>query len=292
MRRPTPPLAAPPRRDGGAVVDRLGGAALAGLLALAGCAAAEARPAAIPVAAAAPGAAGTFGLIPGESLTFDLRIGGLQAGDATLAVGQPGLIDGHHALVVTSRARTTGAVALIKPIVDQATTTIDVDTGAPLRLEAVVENGDKSYTASGTFLGSRADLAVTRPGDRGPSHVRFDLRGQPAYETHAAMAQLRGWRAPAGTRRTVWVIGGRRLWRVDLTFAGSETVGTALGNRRAIRLSGQAYRARGDLSVESREPGRTFDVWVSDDADRVPLRVVARTELGDVAMELTEYSRD
>ena len=30
---------------------------------------------------------------------------------------------------------------------------------------------------------------------------------------------------------------------------------------------------------------------MSDDADRVPLRVVANTELGEVSVDLTEYSR-
>ena len=32
-------------------------------------------------------------------------------------------------------------------------------------------------------------------------------------------------------------------------------------------------------------------VYLSDDADRVPLRVVAATELGDIVMDLTEYNR-
>jgi hypothetical protein len=32
-------------------------------------------------------------------------------------------------------------------------------------------------------------------------------------------------------------------------------------------------------------------VWLTDDADRVPLKVVAKTELGEVAIDLTEYNR-
>ena len=39
------------------------------------------------------------------------------------------------------------------------------------------------------------------------------------------------------------------------------------------------------------EAVRTFTVYLSDDADRVPLKVVAHTELGDVVMNLTDYSR-
>jgi hypothetical protein len=257
--------------------------------ALAGCAAAEARTVAVPVAAPSP--TSTLGLTPGENMAFEVHLGGVLAGDAALAVGEIGQVDGHRAVVVTSRAQTTGAVALFKQIVDQATTTIDVDTGNPMRIDTLVEMGDKSYTAVSTFTGGRADVAVTKRGETRPQQVHFDFRGKPAYDTHAAMAQLRGWRAPPGTRRTVWVVGGRRLWRVDLTFVGDETIGSALGNRHAVHLAGASYRARGDLGVETTAPARTFDVWLSDDADRVPLKVVAKTELGDVVMDLTEYNR-
>ena len=43
--------------------------------------------------------------------------------------------------------------------------------------------------------------------------------------------------------------------------------------------------------LESDKPARTFTVWLSDDGDRVPLKVTAMTELGEVSMDLTEYNR-
>jgi hypothetical protein len=89
----------------------------------------------------------------------------------------------------------------------------------------------------------------------------------------------------------VFVVGGRRVWRVDMTYVGEDTIGSALGNRRAVRFTGQSYRTRRNLTAESDKPGRTFSVWLTDDADRVPLKVVAKTELGEVAIDLTEYSR-
>ena len=60
----------------------------------------------------------------------------------------------------------------------------------------------------------------------------------------------------------------------------------------AIRLIGESYRARPNFVPETPRPTRTFTVWLSDDADRVPLKVAAKTELGDVVMNLTEYSRN
>jgi hypothetical protein len=89
----------------------------------------------------------------------------------------------------------------------------------------------------------------------------------------------------------VYVIGGRRLWRVDVTHDGTDTIGSALGNRRAIVLEGKSYRAKANMQLETQKPARTFTVWLSDDADRVPLKVVAATELGDIVMDLTDYAR-
>ena len=56
-------------------------------------------------------------------------------------------------------------------------------------------------------------------------------------------------------------------------------------------MDGLSYRARRDLTLESTKAARTFRVWLSDDSDRVPLRVTATTELGEIEMTLSEYER-
>jgi hypothetical protein len=275
----------------------LSAAGFAGL-GLAGCAGAEANalpPAPAPRPASAPV---EVGLNPGETMAFEVRLAGLVAGEAQLAVGELGAYDGHRAVVVKSRAATAGAAAMIRHISDEATTVIDLDTGRPLALDTVVEQGNTRTQASAKFTDNVADITYERSDEHAPHHLRVDFgRGAAAgsgiqiHDAHSAMAQLRGWRAAPGTRRTVFVVGGRRLWRIDVTYAGQDTIGSALGNRRAIRYSGESYRARPDFSPETARPTRTFTVWLSDDADRVPLKVVAKTELGEVVMNLTEYSR-
>jgi hypothetical protein len=269
-------------------------------VAAAGCAGADATglpqaPAARPAAPAAV----EVGLNPGETMAFEVRLAGIIAGEAQLAVGALGAYEGHRAVVVKSRAATAGAVAMLRHIVDEATTVIDMDTGRPLALDTLVEQGNSKITASAKFTDHVADITYQRSGEHEPHRVRLDFAkgvtvgpGVTVHDAISAMVQLRGWHAAPGTRRTVFVVGGRRLWRIDVTYAGGDTVGSALGNRRAIRFTGESYRARGDFSPESDRPTRTFTVWLSDDADRVPLKVVAKTELGDVVMDLTEYSRN
>ncbi len=107
------------------------------------------------------------------------------------------------------------------------------------------------------------------------------------------MAQIRTWKPTLpGDARSIFVIGGRKLWRVDVKYVGGETIASQLGSRRVVRFDGASYKARNNLTVDAAaKPERTFTVWLTDDADRVPLKLTAHTELGDVTMALTEYSR-
>jgi len=262
------------------------------------CAGAEAMtPAPAPAGAAPPASAPDgIGLNPGETMAFEVKLAGIVAGEAQLAVGAIGDYEGHRAVVVKSRAATAGAAALIKHIVDEATTVIDFDTGRPLSLETLVEQGDSRTTATAKFTDNVADVTYRKSDEAKPHTMRIDYaRGAvgavTVQDAHSAMAQLRGWRAAPGARRSVYVVGGRRVWRVDVTFAGGEAIGSALGNRRAIKFTGESFRIRRDFKTETVKPTRTFTVWLSDDADRVPLRVAASTELGDIVMELTAYER-
>jgi hypothetical protein len=262
------------------------------LIALAGCAGADAMtlpPQGHPTAVAS--ATNEIGLNPGESMAFEVRLEGVLAGEAQLAVGELGTFDGHRAVVVKSRAETAGAAALIKKIVDEATTVIDMDSGRPLQLDTLVEQDGTTTTAQAKFTGSVATVTYTRSDDQKPHTMHIDFGTMTVHDTHSAMAQLRGWRPAPGTVKTVFVVGGRRLWRVDVRYVGTETIGSAVGNRRAIHFAGASFRARPSFAVESERPARTFDVWLSDDADRVPLKMTAKTELGEVSMDLTEYNR-
>jgi hypothetical protein len=268
------------------------GRAYLGLLLLAGCAGAEAMSLPPPKpTAAATAPSSEVGLNPGETMTYEVKLDGVLAGQAQLAVGDIGDFEGHRAVVVKSRAETAGAAALIKKIVDEATTTIDMDSGRPLKLDTLVEQNGVTTTASADFVGSVATITYNKSNDPKPRTFKVDFGQVTVHDTHSAMAQIRGWRPTPGTTRTVFVVGGRRLWRIDVRYIGTETIGSSIGNRRAIHIDGASYRARANLGVESDKPTRTFSVWLSDDADRVPLKMTAHTELGDVTMDLTEYNR-
>jgi hypothetical protein len=278
-------------------MGRSSGLSLLLIAVLAGCggAASGTRDAALLARTVAPGvapplAAPATGLYPGESMTFAVALGGVEAGEAALAVGTPGRIDGKDAIIVTSRVASSGAFRWVKQVDDDLTSTIDLETGLPVAVTADVAFGAKKYHSDGAFKGGVVDLAWHR-GDGRLRHVRYDFGTIDAHDAHTAMAAMRTWEGAPGDTQRLYIVGGRRIWRTDVTWAGRETIGTQLGNQTAVRLDGVSTRVTSRLTPERGKKARTFSVWMSDDADRVPLRVVAHTELGDVVIELTSYER-
>lgn len=254
----------------------------------ASCAGAEAVPLKDSLATAAPVV--ELGLQAGETMAFEVHLAGVLVGEAQLAVGEVGQMDGRDVIMVSSRAATAGAAALVRQISDESTSLIDVGSRRPISYEGRVVQGVKTIVAGAKWEGPLVKVHFQRNAEP-IQNLTIHAKETELHDAHSAMAQLRGWRAAPGTARAVWVVGGRRLWKVDVRFVGEATIGTAMGNRKAVVFEGQSFRARRDLIVESDKPSRTFKVWLSDDGDRVPLKVAAKTELGDIAMNLVDYAR-
>jgi hypothetical protein len=231
-----------------------------------------------------------LGLVPGESLAFEVRLAGVLAGEAQLSVGKPGDLDGRRAVAVSSVVRTAGAVAMIRQVKDEVTSFVDLDQLRPLRGTSDVIFGPKRYKASTLFTEHGATIEFT-PDGQPTRTLRYDFGDAVVHDAHSAMAMVRTWKAEPGAKMGLWVIGGRRIWRTEVWPVGTETIGTYLGNQPALRLDGMSVRSRPDLTVEPGKKPRYFSVWLSDDADRVPLRFTARTELGEITIELVNYQR-
>lgn len=243
-----------------------------------------------PAAAAATVEPSLTAFYPGESMRFEVRMAGVLAGEATFATGEPGLVDGRRAIAVSSRVGTAGAFALIKDIRDDATSIIDLASLRPISTTGDVRFGAKAAHTETTYPGGKAKIELTADGQP-PRALTYDFRGETIDDAHSAMAAMRIWPAAPGATRVLWVLGGRRIWRAEITVGGREVIGTRLGNQATLRFDGVSARALPNLTVDTARPPRTFSVWVSDDADRVPLKIVAHTELGDVEITLVDYQR-
>ncbi|MBV8757846.1 MAG: DUF3108 domain-containing protein [Deltaproteobacteria bacterium] len=194
--------------------------------------------------------AGAVTVVPGELMELEVTLRGIKVGHVQTAIGWPGVVDGHRAVIVRSRGKTDGLLALIGDITWELTSTIDLDSGEAISSveEAWVE-----------FAGEKHH-------ERQPSH-------EGEHDIHATVGAVRGWRSKPGDRSELdCAIGGAHLqvalWHSGRGFAAHQP---------AIHYEG---------IVQDEFP---IAAWVSDDAARVPLRLTAQSPWGEIAVDLVDY---
>jgi len=77
-----------------------------------------------------------------------------------------------------------------------------------------------------------------------------------------------------------------------MTFVGPETLTTARGEEKALRIDATGQKLVADahgFQPSSLTPKRSFTMWISDDDRHTPLRVLLETEFAKVTVELTSY---
>jgi hypothetical protein len=164
------------------------------------------------------------------------------------------VIGDRPALIVRSRGKTEGVLALIGDLTWELSSTIDTRSGVP------IEDHEEAW----------AELAGDKHHENHHRHWDGD---ESLHDIHSAVGAVRGWRSKPGDTTAFEVeIGGAHLdvslWHTGRAFAVHQP---------AIRYDG---------TVEGEIP---MTAWVSDDAARVPLKLVAQTKWGEIAVELVDY---
>lgn len=110
------------------------------------------------------------------------------------------------------------------------------------------------------------------------------------HDLHSALALLRSWQPKAGQTAHFYAVMGRKLWRVEVTAQGTSMLRQGRSSRLAWRVEGVAE------SLWKAPPGkkrkeRRFELWLSDDPTRVPLRLVADAKVGRVKLDLVDWQQ-
>jgi hypothetical protein len=92
--------------------------------------------------------------------------------------------------------------------------------------------------------------------------------------------------SPLGAQRYE-VLDGHGLWLISIA-PGARVTGDF---GKAVRLQGRAEPVYWDGTHDDDRPNRTFTVWLSDDAARIPLRLVMPLAVGQVRADLLTVTR-
>ncbi len=77
-----------------------------------------------------------------------------------------------------------------------------------------------------------------------------------------------------------------------ITVLGHEKISVHSGNYSAIKMDLQLSKISKDLNLEPHKKFRKATIWLSDDADRIPLRIEAQIFVGTVFAELQSVQLD
>ncbi|WP_199350993.1 DUF3108 domain-containing protein [Haliangium ochraceum] len=228
--------------------------------------------------------------VAGETFSFELSFQGILTGRAGIAVGEPGQVEGREVLIVRSAFETAGAVKFLKNMRDNIDTQIDWLSGAPITHSAHAENDESTASAQTRFEGDTTVIVYERS-DKPTLTIQVVLpEGETMYELHSLLGMLRAWEPDAGDRVVFYSVSGRRVWRTEMHFAGSETMRTPMGLYAALHFEGVSRRLKPDtLAVDENKDPRRIGLWISDDIKRMPLRFIAYTEYGEFQADLVDY---
>jgi hypothetical protein len=231
-------------------------------------------------------------------MTYKLVLQGVELASFSFTAGDVQELGGARVIVVQAQARSVGIADWVARIDDRFTSWIDTRTGRSRRFQT-----DEYETNSKTNIEHViADLAA-REGDHVP--VTFHVNdGTPApepqrvnkpevWDYNTFLIALRAWEQPPGSKINAEVFRSRYLWNVDMQIRGREKIRTELpdlGEVSALRFDAHMYRLDREGKKDATADERNLSIWISDDDGRVPLRTVARTDYGDIRMDLVDYN--
>jgi len=224
------------------------------------------------------------GLAPQE---FDYRLswnGMLDAGKLTFTFGQP---DPKHPSDYAARASggSTGIASKLFHYRVAMISRLDPATLRPRHSVGVHDEGDEIHSTRNTWTGAlvRTEQTLRLPESGKQATVHSELRFTPLHDVFSAMLQVRSHRLADGDRLVLPLLPSHKpyLLRVQVLtrekFAGRETI--------KLDVALQKIEPKTWTLLPYKKMKRTT-LWLSDDANRIPVELRAEAFIGDVRMTL------
>jgi len=131
--------------------------------------------------------------------------------------------------------------------------------------------------------------------DSGVTRTRTETTGPKAsksfnfpdlFDLHSALLYLRSQPLNERSVYRVVVYPATSSYLTTITVLGRERVTVRAGTYNAIKIDLQLKRLGKNLELEPHRKFRRATVWISDDANRIPLRIEAQIFVGTVFAEL------
>ena len=226
----------------------------------------------------------------GERLTYVLRWGVFNVGTAVMEVRGPVAREGvdaplwHHTLTV----RTNSAIDSLYKVRTTIESWTDLALARTRHYEKDQLEGDTDREIVVTF-----DWAGGEPRAHYTNYGRPEtpcaLHAGGTFDPLGATYKFRTLAAEPGTREQLYVTDGKKLVDASVRVGKRGLVRTALADFEAIKVNPSLGEVGG---VFKKSPDATLDIWLSDDAYRIPVKVSSSVVVGSFSASLAKIEID
>lgn len=229
--------------------------------------------------------------IPPSTLDFTLswkgmvKAGTLRMEFAPKGVKKPGVV------VIKSTASSLGAAATIFPYSHNYWSEISPRTLGSSYFHATVNDGEESVVTTNRYTAGNVDVreVATVTGTGAVNTQAFAFPHGPARDMFSAILYIRSQKLNPGEEYTLLLIPFTSPYLLNVKVEAKEKH----HGRDALRLSFGLRKI--DRTTHALVPYKKLKkpvtLWLSDDADRVPLELRAAVYIGDVRAVLTNFSK-
>ncbi|TLY37681.1 MAG: DUF3108 domain-containing protein [Nitrospirae bacterium] len=218
----------------------------------------------------------------GERLMYNLSWGVISAGTAVLEIGDPEIFEGHPALRLMHTARSNAVVSAFFVIDDRLVSLVDDHTLLPYRLSFLRREGARRNDIEVLFDRDLRQASLNKDGRTEQYEIPPD-----AQDSLSWLYYIRTLPSSADASSvTVPIFHEGRNTVIEVRFEGIEHVTSGQGEVETVHVVAM-MPPKGLFS--NRGP---IDVWLSNDAARVPILIKTKIVVGSIAATLISREGD
>lgn len=218
----------------------------------------------------------------GELLKYRIHYGLLNAGFATLEVKST-TYEGKPHYHVTGEGSSSGAVRAFYKVDDLYETYIDKATNKPSKFVRKISEGGYTRDQVITFNHKDKTAKINDRKAQKVSYKEFSGNVQDLLSAFYYLRNLETDNLKTGEYMNVDILMADETYKFRLKILGRETIKTKFGKIKCIKI--RPYVQSGRIFKES----ESVTMWVTDDANHIPVQIKAELMVGSLKAELHSY---
>ncbi len=208
----------------------------------------------------------------GERLNYDIAWGNFASvGKASFEVRQQGMLSGKNVFEFYGEVSSVGAARTLVNVNDAASSFVTVDSLLPIKTDIRLREGRRLKQTAATYDWSKKIATLQNSTEVPIQPGTLDILSL-FYAVRVSQLKL------GATYDFPFLDANHRLQKIKIRVVKQETIGGPLGARDTLQL---------DVLTPEPVQGLIAQVWISNDARRLPLYFATRTRFGELRFQLT-----